>query len=92
MFSVQVSKKKYDEDEDFEDSEEAESDISESDFEDPDMMEVSHIKKPLFKYCIHSRSRISDPGSSNSNKRGGKFLVFLPFCVATSHKHHKVVN
>ena len=40
MSYQQVSKKKYDEDEDFEDSEDAESDISESDFEDPDMMEV----------------------------------------------------
>lgn len=35
--------KKYDEDEDFEDSEDAESDITESDFEDPDEMEVRTI-------------------------------------------------
>ena len=33
--------KKYDEDEEFEDSEDAESDITESDFEDPDEMEAS---------------------------------------------------
>ena len=43
--SCQVTKKakKYDEDEDFEDSEDAESDITESDFEDPDEMEVRTI-------------------------------------------------
>ena len=41
-FFIKAAKKpkKYEEEEDFEESEDAESDITESDFEDPDEMEV----------------------------------------------------
>ncbi len=36
------------------------------------------------------RIRISDPGSNNRNKRGGrKKFVVLPFC---SHKYHKLFS
>ncbi len=99
MFSVQVSKKKYDEDEDFEDSEEAESDISESDFEDPDMMEVSRffrkfLKKEIFQYCREqccgSGMFIPDPDfypyripGKTATKEVEKKSVVIPFLKAT---------
>ena len=38
-----TKKKKYDDEDEFDESEDAESDITESDFEDPDEMEVSLV-------------------------------------------------
>ena len=54
FFWHQVTKKpkKYDDDEDFEESEDAESDITESDFEDPDEMEVCIDYSPWNKLTV----------------------------------------
>jgi hypothetical protein len=43
---------------------------------------TDHVYRILI--IIHPGSRISDPGSNNSNKKGGEKLVVLPFFEATN--------
>ena len=47
-----TKKKKYDDEDEFDESEDAESDITESDFEDPDEMEVSLVSELKTCQCL----------------------------------------